>query len=199
MRSLAVTNLIYAQLSFFFFLTIAIFITTAGFSNNHGLSFYGEHLSTVIPFGAGFVFCDFFLLRAADALPKSQPPYMKLASLFKVLAVLLLLILLTPDTVDSFFDWSHIITSLILFIFELSFATWLTIRWYSDRLIWTLLTALFLAGVLAMLSQFHVVYYLSEGILSFQLFFGLLLIRSVSRLLEQPRTAKHTTPQKPYS
>jgi hypothetical protein len=199
MRSQAITNLIYAQLSFFFFLTIAILITTAGFSNNHGLSFYGEHLSTIIPYGTGFLLCDFFLLRAADALPKSQPPFKKLASLLKILAVLLLLILLTPDTVNSFFDWSHIISSFVLFIFELSFASWLTIRWYSDRLIWLLLIAQFLTGVLAMLSQFHIVYYLSEGILFFQIFFGLLLIRSVSGLLERPGTTKHTTPQEPYS
>ncbi len=199
MRSRAVTNLIYAQLSFFFFLTIAILITTAGFSNNHGLSFYGEHLSTVIPFGTGFLVCDIFLLRAANALPKSQPPYKKIALLLKILAVLLLLILLTPDTLNSFFDWSHIIASFILFVFELTFAIWLTIRWYSDRLTWFLLSAQFLAGVLAMLSQFHIVYYLSEGIFFFQLLFGLFLIRSVSRLLERQRTSKHTTSQELYT
>lgn len=175
----------YAQSSFFFFLMIAIFITTAGFSNNHGLSFYGEHLSTAVPFGLGFVMCDFFLLRAADALPKNRQPYNKLALLIRVLTVLLIFILLTPDTVNTFFDWSHIIDSSVLFLFELCFALWLSVKWYHDRLTWLLLTIQFVAGILALLSQFHIIFYLSEGILFFQLFFGLLLIRSTAKLLAE--------------
>lgn len=165
MRKHAVAYLIYAQLCFFFFLTIAIFITTAGFQNNHGLSFYGEHWDTAVPFGAGFIFCDYFLLRAANVLPKSKPPFKTISKLINILTVLLLFILLTPDTLNSFFDWSHIVDSSILFAFELSFAGWLTFVWYRDNVIWLLLSLQFIAAILAMLSQFHVIYYLSEGIL----------------------------------
>lgn len=190
MQNKAIANLVYAQFSFFFFLIIAISITTAGFQNNHGLSFYGEHLSTAFPFAAAFITCDYFLLRAADALPSNQPPHQTIARLIRILTVLLLFILLTPDTVNSFFDWSHIIDSSALFLFELSFSIWLTIYWYQDKLTWLLLLAQFLAGVLAMLSQLHLIYYLSEGILFFQLFFGLLLIHSVSKLLNPINSRK---------
>jgi len=84
-------------------------------SNNHGLSFYGEHWDTAVPFGAGFIFCDYFLLRAANVLPKSKPPFKTISKLINILTVLLLFILLTPDTLNSFFDWSHIVDSSILF------------------------------------------------------------------------------------
>jgi len=179
-----VNYLIYAQLSFFLLLAVAINMTTAGFQNNHGLSFYGEHLPTAIPFILGFVICDFFLLRACSVLAEDRPLYKNLSLLIKILAVLLILIPLTPDNLNSFFNWSHIIASTALFLFELSFATWLTARWYRDKLILLLLGAQLLASILAMLSQFGIVAYLSEGILFFQFFFGMLLIRSFSRLLQ---------------
>jgi hypothetical protein len=184
MRKQVVTSLLLAQASFFIFLAVAVTITTAGFEYNHGLSFYGEHWSTAVPFGAGFFFCDYFLLRAANALPKDEYRLRKLSSLINILTVLLLLILLTPDTLNSFFNWSHIADSSILFFYELAFGVWLAARCFRDTFIVVLLFFLFSSGVLAMLSQFHVVVYLSEGILVFQFIFGVLLTYAVSRFLE---------------
>lgn len=174
-----------AQASFFTFLAAAVAVTTAGFQRNHGLSFYGEHWSTAVPFGAGFFFCDYFLLRAANELPRVDPVCRRLATLINVLTVLLLFILLTPDTLDSFFNWSHIADSSMLFLYELCFGVWLYLRCHRATLTLALLALLFAAGVLAMLSQFHIVFYLSEGILVFQLIFGVLLTYSVARFLTE--------------
>ena len=142
------------------------------------------------------MFCDYFLLRVANALPKVQP-YKKISLLINILTVLLLLILLTPDTLNSLFNWSHIADSSILFVFELSFASWLVICLYHDKVLLLLLVAQFFTAVLAMLSQFHVIYYLSEGILFFQLFFGILLTRSISKLLTHAAEVKVSYPPKP--
>ncbi|MGD0055747.1 MAG: hypothetical protein ABSC34_09980 [Acidimicrobiales bacterium] len=185
MKKRVVNNLVLAQCSFFTFLAITIFKTTAGFKQNHGLSFYGEHWSTAVPFGAGFFFCDYFLLRAANALPKDELLYRRLSTLINILTVFLLFILLTPDTLDSFFNWSHIADSSVLFLYELGFGVWLYLRCHRDVLALVLVALLFAAGVLSMLSQFHIVYYLSEGILIFQLIFGVLLTYSVSLLLSE--------------
>jgi hypothetical protein len=185
-------NIVYAQLSFFLFLTIAAFMTTQGFKHNRGLSFYGEHWSTAVPYGVGFFLCVYFLLRAANALPKNKPEFKRMSILINILTILLLGVLLTPDTLNSFFNWSHIVNSSILFIYELFFAIWLTIRCYRDKLVWFLLFAQFIAGVFAMLSQFHIIYYLSEGTLFFQLFFSVLLIYSVARFMGIPKSPKQT-------
>jgi hypothetical protein len=179
-------NIVLAQISFFLLLTLTVFITTKGFKNNRGLSFYGEHWSTAVTYGGGFILCDYFLLRAANALPKNKPVLKKLALLINILTVLLLGVLLTPDTLNSFFNWSHIGASTVLFLFELGFGGWLTILIYKDWISLGLLFLQFMAGVFAMLSQFHIVYYLSESSLFFQFFFGILLSYAVAKLLKHP-------------
>jgi len=183
MRKRVVANLVAAQVSFFFFLLIAVFMTTGAFQRNHGLSFYGEHWSTAVPYGSGFVVCCYFLVNAASLLPKSDRRLRTLSVLLRVLAALMLSVLLTPDTVNSVFNLSHTIASAVLFLYELSFATWLALRCYGDRVIWLLIALQLAAAVLAMLSDVHVVPYLSEGILFFQLLFSTLLNYSVSRFL----------------
>jgi hypothetical protein len=184
-RRLAVSYLLLAQLSFFLCLAIAVFMTTAGFTRNHGLSFYGEHWSTAVPYGSGFILCDYFLILAANALPKDVRECRRLSLLLNLLAVSMLIVLLTPDTVNSFFNWSHSIASSILFLYELSFSTWLAVRCFGNAFVWLLIFLLLTAGVLALLSDFHVVLYLSEGILIFQLVFSVLLVYTVSHYLSR--------------
>ena len=53
MSSAALRNLVYAQLSFFSFLVAALLLTDRGFTHNHGLSYYGEHANTIVPYGSG--------------------------------------------------------------------------------------------------------------------------------------------------
>ncbi len=178
-------NIILAQISFFLLLTLTVFITTKGFSNNRGLSFYGEHWSTAVTYGSGFILCDYFLLRAAIALPKDKVVFKRLAILINILTVLLLGVLLTPDTLNTFFNWSHIATSTVLFLFELGFGAWLVTLIYKDWIGIGLLFLQFMAGIFALLSQFHIVYYLSEGSLFFQFFFSVLMVYAVASLLKR--------------
>jgi predicted membrane channel-forming protein YqfA (hemolysin III family) len=180
-----VRNLVYAQLSFFICLTGTVFITKAGFVYNHGLSFYGSHLKTVLPFGLGFVLCDIFLLRAASIMSDSKSMVKNLVPYLRILAVLLMLIILTPDSLNPLFGFMHTIASSVLFLFEISLAIWLTLRWHSDKFTWVLLVAQFLAGIVAMLSELQLSRYLSESTVFFQLFFGMLLVWTFSNLINQ--------------
>ncbi len=198
MRRRVVGFLVLAQVSFFCCLSVAVVMTTAGFQHNHGLSFYGEHWSTAVPYGAGFMACDYFLLLAANALPKDDRRCRRLALLLDLLTVSLLIVLLTPDTVNSFFNWSHSMASAVLFLYELGFAVWLARRCYSDALLWALIALQLIAAVMAMLSNFHVVPYLSEGTLIFQLVFSVVLVRAVSRFLRTvpaPEPVRGATPE----
>ncbi len=182
----AVRYLLYAQLSFFGFLLIAIFMTPEAFDNNHGLSYYGEHVATAIPYGLGFLLAGFFLTKAASTLPTNPQPFKVLAKGIEVVVILMIAVFLTPDTISTFFNWAHYIAAASLFIVELGLAIWLVVGWQRDWLVVGLLAIQFMAGITAMLSQLHVIYYLSEGILLFQLAFGLLLIHEVGLLLQRP-------------
>ena len=181
-----VINVILATLSFFALLLVTVIITTQGFKHNRGLSFYGEHWSTAVPYGSGFILCDYFLLRAANALPRKDKTFRLLYIFINILTLLLLSVLLTPDTLNSFFNWSHIIVSSVLFLFELYFAVWLSLNCYRDWIVLALLALQFLAGIFAMLSQFHYVYYLSESSLFFQFFFGILLAYALAKFVQDP-------------
>jgi len=180
-----IRDLIYAQLSFFICLAVTVFITNAGFVDNHGLSFYGAHLKTVLPFGFGLVMCDIFLLRAANTISGINSTVKSLVPYLRILAILLMLIVLTPDALNPVFGVMHTIASSALFLFEIILATWLTLHWHSDKLTWVLLIAQFLTGIVAMLSEFQISRYLSESTVFFQLFFGLLLVWTFSNLINQ--------------
>ncbi len=189
-QSKAVQNLIYAQLSFFGGLAIAVLLTTAGFTDNHGLSFYGVHYPTVVPFGLGLLLCNLFLLRAASELPVKQHPFEMLQPFLRILAALLLVILLTPDTFGKVFYFIHVAAATLLFILELAVAIWMAWRWNGDKLTWGLLVIQSAAGIVAMLSMFHATHYLSHSSLVFQLVFGILLIWSISQLIEHVKRAE---------
>lgn len=190
MRRAVVTNLILAEANFFSFLFLAVIITTAAFQHNRGLSFYGEHWKTAVPYGAGFMVCDYFILNAASLLPRDVPSLRHLAWGLRILALLLLAVLLTPDTLNSFFNDSHEMASTVLFLFELTFAVFLARRAGMTLAAGVLMTLEATAAVLAMLSQLHVIYYLSEGILVFQLVFSTHLCYGVNRWLARLEAAR---------
>jgi hypothetical protein len=178
-----VRNLIYAQVSFFLCLGLDVIITTKVFKNNRGLSFYGEHLYTAIPFALGFILCDLFLLKAASLLNEGGETFEGFIWPLRILALLLILIVLTPDTLNGLFNVLHIMDSSLLFLFELLFSIWLVARWHSSWLTWLLLVGQFLAGVMCGLSEFQFSRYLSEGTLVYQLFFSFILILVMSSVV----------------
>ncbi|SRR6266705_161624 len=75
MSSSALRNLVYAQLSFFSFLLGAAVINREGFVDNNGLSYYGEHADTIVPYGLGLLCCAVFVWRAAAGLSGLLAPH----------------------------------------------------------------------------------------------------------------------------
>lgn len=170
----ALRDLVLAQVFFFGCLLVAAVMTDEGFTDNHGPSYYGEHVRTAVPFGLGLVLCALFTWRAAAYV--EEP----LGRALRLLAVLFLLDLATPDTVDSGFYWAHVAVSVALFLLELGIAAAI-VRARPTRLLVALLGAQFGAGLVAMFSQLHAIALLSEGIVAYQLAFGLLLIVAARR------------------
>ncbi|HEU5211211.1 MAG TPA: hypothetical protein VFU10_00415 [Gaiellaceae bacterium] len=177
MNPAALRDLVLAQVSFFGFLLVAALLTDQGFMNNHGPSYYGEHVRTAVPFGLGLALSAGFTWRAAVHLDE---PF---AQALRVLAVLFLLDLATPDTVDGAFYWTHVAVSAALFPLELGIAAAIVHARRAPVLI-VLLAVQLAAGLVAMFSQLHAIGFLSEGIVAYQLAFGLLLIVAAARPAE---------------
>lgn len=183
MHKVIVRDLIIAQLCFFGCLSIAIMMTTIAFVDNNGLSYYAKTYPTSVPVGLGFFLCFFFLQRAASRLPVHNPPFDKLQQMLRLVAVFLLLVMLTPDSLSQLFQGIHMAVSTTLFYIEFIIAVWLTVKWHGGVVMWSLVVAMGLSGAVAFLSTIELMPYLAHSCLAYQLLFGVFLVLSTSKLI----------------
>jgi hypothetical protein len=175
--SRAVRNLIYGQTVFFCFLVACMLVSKKGFGDNRGFSFFGGDKRTVVLYALGFALASVFFGRAALELERvGTQAARRLAAGLRIVIVLLLIDLCTPDTVNQAFYDAHIAGSVLLFGFQMFFAVWVAARVARSVPGWTLVGAQFVAGVSAGLSQLHWIAALGESILVFQLAFGALFV-----------------------
>ena len=183
-----------AQVGFVAFLLLCVAIDPRGLGANHGWSYYEGRAETLVPYILAFVVFAAPVLYAAALLERSAAPA-GFAIGLRYLCFFLLLNLATPDTVNAFFYWAHDVTSALLFVYELGFAAWLAVVVAPRALVLVLLGVQFAGGLVAMFSQLHVIPYLGEGILLFQLSFALVLIVAAAPIevfegeLEEARVA----------
>ena len=131
--------LLLAQIGFFLSLAVCVLLDSAGLHSNHGWSYYEGRSQTFVPYLLGLGWCVLLIALAAGLLSRSAAPAGFPAAL-KLLSVLLLLDVATPDTVDAAFSWAHDLTSALLFLYELGLAVWLV------RAVWPTRVARLLGG-----------------------------------------------------
>ena len=174
----AARYLLFAQVAFWSAMLLCVAIAHGGLGDNHGFSFYGGRVSTILPYAIGFLAAAALITQAAWLLDRSGRA--RLATGLRVLVVLA--DLLTPDTLGSVFYAAHIAASIALFTFEATFGLWLvtavaattgTIGLYSTQIT---------GGVVAGLSQLQWIGLLGLGIFVFQIAFGALLVIVVAHL-----------------
>jgi hypothetical protein len=164
--------LLLAQLAFWSCVLLCFAVTGGGLGHNHGFSVYGGKWTTIVPWAVGIAAAAVLIWRAAGAVEEQDPP---LARCLRVNVVLLVFILLTPDTIDQVFYVAHIVASSALFLFQAIVGLWLVLRTRS-LLVLQLYVLQIAAGLLAGASQAQWIGLLSPGILVFQLaFFALLM------------------------
>jgi hypothetical protein len=163
--------LLLAQVAFWSCVLLC-FAVTGGGLGHHGFSVYGGRWTTVLPWSVGIVAAAVLIWRAADALAEEDP---QLAQCLRINVVLLVFILLTPDSVDQFSYDAHIVASVALFLFQAIVGLWLVARTRS-ALVLQLYVLQIAAGLVAGASQAEWIHWLSPGILVFQLAFGALLL-----------------------
>jgi hypothetical protein len=164
--------LLLAQLTFWSCVLLCLAVTGGGLGHNHGFSVYGGRWTTLLPWAVGIAAAAVLIWRAADALADEDPP---LARCLRINVVLLVFILLTPDSIDQFFYVAHIAASVALFLFQAVVGLWLVARTRS-QVVLQLYALQIAAGLVAGASQAQWIGFLSPGIFVFQLAFGALLV-----------------------
>lgn len=186
MPNKAIQHLILSQVSFFIFISLCILLIPSFLfaSNEGGISNYGVHYLTVIPFSIAFFLSGFFVFRAAQCIPKSSNRLKQLGYILYTLAVLSLLVLLStyPYKVNKSFTRLHLLIGLIVFFFESITAIWLSLRLQKNLWNIVLLTiqALgFILGVLTLMGTVRLLF-IVQLVTTFS--FGFLLIRYTDQI-----------------
>lgn len=164
--------LVLAQLAFWACVGLCLAVTGGRLSHNHGFSVYGGRWTTVLPWAVGISAAAVLVWRAADAVSNEDQA---LARCLRINVVLLVFILLTPDSIDQLFYVAHIVASVALFLFQAIVGLWLVLRTRSGAVL-QLYVLQIAGGLVAGASQAQWIGLLSPGILVFQLAFGALLV-----------------------
>ena len=180
----AARTLVYGQLAFFAALAGCALIDRRGLWDNHGWSYYGSRAQTAGLYTIGFlafVACVLVVASYVRHVPAPAP----LAPLLAGLALVLILDLATPDTIDQAFYDGHVAASVVLFLYQLAFAIWLVRAMLASRLGQGLLALQFAGGLVAMFSQLQWIGLLGLGILVFQVSFFVLLDYAIAGLASE--------------
>jgi len=150
----------------------------------YGISYYLVHLDTFVILALGFIGCVVALLLEARDLPGDGLKRLLRWS-FRAMAGLLVTIMITPYTWNTFFNWAHMTVGAMLFALQLALSIWLTIRYLPRKVLnWAMILLQFVGGLLAMWSlPDSGINLLVQGEVIFQAGFTLLLLYSMSHLI----------------
>jgi hypothetical protein len=175
-----------AQVSLFGFLFIC-FLLLPHFlleANEGGVSNYGIHLKTIVPYTLGFGICGTLTLRAARVLPQILPRRHVLQRSLYVLGTLYVFALLStyPYKLNATFDAIHQDIGVILALFMLALGAWLVLALARSTVNILFFTAQCAGFMLAALTYFGLIHVLFIAELLMSSAFGMLLVRSMNTL-----------------
>jgi hypothetical protein len=99
-----------------------------------GVSNYGTHLLTIVPYTLAFLFCALFTAQAGQLLPRSPGPVRTVKRSLYVLAILLCFIPVStyPYRINHFWAQIHDRIFMVLVGFELLLAIYLVVKIYRN-------------------------------------------------------------------
>lgn len=152
-----------SQLALGGFLLVCMVITPKFLleSNEGGVSNYGVHADTVVPYTLAFSLCSLFLWRSGRAIPPTIRFYRAVRRSFAVMAWLFLLVLVStyPYKLSPVLDKVHVASAIVLAIAELVILSCMTFLWYPRRwhtVLWLFWFAGFTVSVATVLGALHV-------------------------------------------
>ncbi len=188
MANKVVRYLVLSQLSLFIFLGICIVLIPRFLfdRNEGGVSNYGIHRVTVVPYTLAFLLCGIFVMLAARFIPHTTKLFNCLRYALYALACLLLLGLATtyPYKINTTFQYLHIASTITIFCFEMAMAIWMIFALLRDRVNIILLAAQVSGFLIAFFTFIGTIYLLFVAQIITSLAFSALLIRSGRQLIQ---------------
>ena len=180
-----------SQISLFSCLAICTIITPGLLfeRNEGGVSNFGVHRATVVPYTLAFLLCGLFVLRAARDLPRTTKSFSHLRYGLYALAAVLFINLTTtyPYKSSQTLNNLHVTAAIIAFWVEMAMGVWLALALYRDRLSILLLAlqaAGFFAAFLTFIGAVHLLF-ITQIVTA--LAFGGLLVHGVSRSINNSK------------
>jgi hypothetical protein len=177
----AVAYVIMGELCFVAMMVGCLAIEPSWIAVKEGLSYYGNYLTTGVPYAIGFGSC---IALTALGLARIQPRSAMVKRLRRGVAVLLVLmasIPLTPYGLDVVFDWLHMGAATVLFASGLVLGGWLAFR-LPDRLTRCLYAIESGAGIAIFTAELGLHDYMIPSELAFQLATFGLVVRGIRQL-----------------
>ena len=195
-RDEVVGDLIKGQVCLLGGLLVCMVVMPSCLTTNCGISDFGVHWRTIVPYAIGLVGAGLFTrrgLRAAAAeLP--APRFTRLAG--DTFAVLLVGVLLTPYTLGEGVHWAHRGFGAALFLFQLILVIRL-VAWDGGELVGVaLVSAQFLAGVVSGVYVLQDAGHLVLSQLVFQAAFGAGMVRAVRHLRVRRKPSSPSRPSR---
>jgi hypothetical protein len=155
------------------------------FSHNEGgMSNYGVHAKTIVPYTLGFLLCSICIGQAARLLPHTT----KVLRIFRrdlyAAACLFLFVLITtyPYQINTLFGDLHLAATIAIFWFQTGLAVWMTFIVLKDKLSLSIFALELVGFSLAFLTFLTIVHLLFVSQIITGATFGILLVRTGQRL-----------------
>jgi hypothetical protein len=183
----AVRMAMFAQLSLFFFLTVC-FLLMPHFlleSNEGGVSNYGVHAKTIVPYTLAFGLCGGLTLLAVQDLPRDIPNRRMLQWVLSLAGTLYILVLISTYAyqLNNAFDTIHEYAGVALFLLEVIAAIWLVRMRVHDTLQILSFAVLLTGFTLSALTYFGYLHVLFIAEMLTNLGFGVLLVHTLGRVV----------------
>lgn len=129
MRTRAGAYIVYSQLSLLVFMSLCIALHPGLVLkwNEAGLSNYGIHIKTIVPYTLALGLCALFAMAAARSLRAMGGPATRMRNLLNVYGGLMLLLLLSTYgyTLNAGLKNAHIVLNIVTILFEFGAALWM--------------------------------------------------------------------------
>lgn len=175
LNRLAYTYLIRSQLIFYATIAVCIALAPASLGDNSGLSYFGRHWLTVVPFGLGLLVAAYYIYSAAQQIRRSEA-WRNLHHGLMIIAPGMVGIVIAPSI--SWVDAIHRIFGSVVFVTQLLLSFWLVGQVRKDLPNGLLIGLQLAGGIIALIYLSPAQGFSIQGQIIFQLAFSGILLRS---------------------
>ncbi len=176
-------HLVIASVASIFALAIPLSLLHNASVEIYGISEFGVHIDTAIPLGIGLFIASFNIWAVANHL-RSKATDAAVAQSFRAISILIVLIVLTPYAIDTIFNWIHMVIGTLLFLDQLALSIHVIKVCNRETKLVLLFALEIFGGILAALSlPNHMLSYMFQGEVLFQIGFALILFKGLAKLV----------------